>query len=148
MKKVFFLIGILFASIGLWAQETKLSIVNYTIGDTNIMNEFNGAVIKWNNKKVVKTDIYGDKYNETVYELEIKLHNANTKSTETIKLAEGTYAGTYGIYFSNVVFPRSPEKKFRSEYYEDHEDNSISIYLYDINSESRAPYVILELREG
>jgi hypothetical protein len=122
MKKVFFVIITTLLAYSAWAQNTKLKIVSFTINEKNITNEFNQVIIKWNNRNVVKKDSNGFNYNETVYELEIKLYNVNTKSAETIILTEGLYAGGTTIYFDNVIFPRNPEKKLKCEYWENVED--------------------------
>jgi hypothetical protein len=147
MKKIGILFAIFLLTYSIWAQDTKLNIVKYTIDGENITDEFKDAIIKWESKKIVKIDIYGDNYNETVYELEVKLNNADVNSIETIILTEGSLAGGYAIYFSNVIFPRNPEKAFRCEYYEGIEDKSRIIYFYDTNSESRYAYAVLELRK-
>ncbi|MDR0322336.1 MAG: hypothetical protein LBI28_12615 [Treponema sp.] len=145
-KELGLLFAILLMSFSVWAQERELNVVNYIIDGQNITTEFNNAIIRWESKKVVRIDIYGDNYNAIVYELEIRLHNISTNSIETIILTEGNYTGSYGIYFNNVIFPRNLENVFRCEYYEGSEDNIRAIYFYDTGSESRYAYATLELR--
>jgi hypothetical protein len=148
MKKVVFIVIIFLCVYQAWAQNTKLNIANYTIGTLNVTNEYNDAVIVWRSKQVVKTNLYDEQYYERVYELEIQLNSKNNNPVEKILLTEGGYAGGYAIYFDNVVFPRYQEKRFRGEYYESHEDDSLTrlLYFYDTDSKSKDPYVILELK--
>jgi hypothetical protein len=141
MKKTVLVILLFFAVMGLWGQNSKFNIVNYTIGTLNVMSEYNNATIVLRSKQVVKTNLYEEQYKATVYELEILLNNKNN-SIEKILLTEGGYGGGYAIYFDNVVFLRHQEKKFRCEYYEDHEENLITLYFYDTDSKSRDPYVM------
>jgi hypothetical protein len=138
VKKTGLLLALLLTAFSVWAQGTELSIASYTIDDQDIANEFDSAIVKWENQRVSRS--------ETVYGLEIKLHKTSTNSVETIILTEGVYAGGYTIYFNTVVFQRNPEMRFRCEYYGDSDVRLIA--LYDTNSESRDPYAVLELRTG
>lgn len=128
------------------AQDAVYTVVQYCIGMTDFAKEFDTAAITWSDEKVVKKNQYGEEYSETGYKLELKLQNTTTKSIETILFTGGAYAGGYSIYFENVVFPRNREMQLRCEYYENSESNTIVLSLYDKDSQSNVPYVILELK--
>lgn len=130
----------------MWGQNSKLNIINYTIGTLNVTNEYDNATIVLRSRQVVKTNIYEETYKATVYELEIQLDRKNNNPIERILLTEGELAGSYVIYFNNAIFPRHQERRFRCEYYEDHEDNSVLLCFYDTDSRNKDPYVILELK--
>jgi hypothetical protein len=134
------------AVLGLWGQNAKLNIANFTIGTINVTNEYNDAVLILRSRQVVKTNLYDEQYKATVYELEIQLNSKNNNPIEKILLAEGEYAGSYTIYFNNVIFPRYQEKMFCCEYYKNNEDNSVLLCFYDMDYKDRNPYVILELK--
>jgi len=145
MKRTFFFIVIFLMAFSAWAQFSKLFIINYTIDGKNITDEFTGVDIKWGSKEVVKKDSYGDDHNETVYDLEIKLYNADKRTIEIIILTEGVYGGGTSIYFENGIFLRNPRNIFQCQYYEDPGRKGSDISFYEVNSEYRNAYAILRI---
>jgi len=148
MKRAVIAATILLCVYPAWAQQIELNIVNYTINGENVTGEYSSATIKWESKRAVRTNRYGEDFTIDVYELEIRLHKLDAESIENIILTEGHYTGGYNSFtFDTVIFPRNPEIIFRCGYYEDMDDRSRGIHFYDTNSESRQAYAVLELRQ-